>query len=125
MNIQSHGGLLVDEGTNSAIGYLYDFQGKGVFSPSGKLEVTKEAADTHNACLAQAEIAGLDKAEVGQCGTLYWSNTKGVTTWTGVKVADYTLNERQTVLTFKRPNGHTFRGRLQKDADCFNFKRIA
>lgn len=127
MPIENDGGLLINNnnGAKSVVGYLFDFAGQGVFSPDGKVSVTKEQADTHNACLAAAEIMGLDKAEIGQSGTLYWNRDKGVTTWTGVKVADYTLSAGQTVLTFRRPNGHTFRGKLQRDADCFNFRRIS
>lgn len=119
-------GLIVDNETTppQCCGYLMDFAGRGVYSPDGKVEFTKEQADTHNATLAQSEILGLDQAEVGQYGTLYWSSTKGITTWTGVKVAVYTMSCKQTTLTFKRPNGHVFRGRIRKDAGCFNFRRV-
>jgi hypothetical protein len=123
MKLENIGSLITIAETNTCLGYLLDFAGRGVFSPDGKVEITKEQADTHNRLLAEAEIAGLDRCEIGQWGTFYWSPQKGVTTWTGVKVANYTLNQSQTVLTFRRGE-KVFRGRLKKDADCFNFKRI-
>jgi hypothetical protein len=57
------------------------------------------------------------------CGTLYWNRDKGVTTFIGTKIADYTLNPKQTHITFRR-NGKVFTGRLQRHAQCFNFRRI-
>lgn len=121
----TEGGLIVDKERNECCGYLMNFQGHGVYSPDGKQPFTKEQADAHNKALSQGELIGLDKAEVGQCGTFYWSPEKGVTTWTGELVARGFEIRGKTTLTFRRPNGHVFRGRIQKDADCFNFKRIA
>ena len=125
MNLQNHSGLWVDEDTGACLGYLFDFREKGVFSPDGKVEITKEQADTHNRLLAEGEIKGLDEnCAVGQRGTFYFHSLKGVHTWTGVEVAKRdNCRVRGQVITFTR-NGKTFRGRLQKDADCFNFKRI-
>jgi hypothetical protein len=101
---------------------LFNFREHGVFSPDGKIDVSVEDADKHNQLLSQAEIAGLDQnCQVGQGGTFY--NIHGyVGTFTGTTVA--TAQIRGNSITFYR-NGKTFRGRLQKDADCFNFKRIA
>lgn len=112
------------DGKETCLGYLLSFDSKGVFSPNGKVEITPEEAEAHNKALSQGEIDGLDNnCEVGMRGTLYWSPKKGVTTFIGTKVADYTLNPKQTHITFRR-NGKLFTGRVQKDAECFNFKRI-
>jgi hypothetical protein len=124
MNLKNHNGLWVDEDTGACVGYLFDFTGKGVFSPDGKVEISPEDANKHNELLAQGEIKGLDEnCAIGQRGTFYYNSTKGVHTWTGVEVAPR-VNCRVVgkSITFTR-NGKTYRGRLQKDADCFNFRR--
>lgn len=131
MEIVNEGGLLVQvhDGSRQCVGYIFNFQGHGAFAPDGKItisgrEITQSEIDTHNRCLSEGEIKGLDEnCQVGQGGTFYFSPKKGITTWVGVKVADYTLNAQQSVVTFRRA-GKRYRGRLQKDADCFNFKRI-
>jgi len=120
--ITNNHGLLVNDGT--LVGYLFNFQGHGIFSPDGKVEVTAEQVDTHNRLLADAEIKGLDdNCQVGQRGTFYY--VKGqVTTFTGNVVASPSLvRVNGKSITFQRGT-RLFRGTLQKDADCFNFKRI-
>jgi hypothetical protein len=111
-----------------ALGYLFDFTGRGVYDANyGKVEVSPEHAKAHNTALDEAQLEGLDKnCEVGQRGTFYYVNReKGVTTWMGTVVAEPRRVEvNGNSLTFRR-NGKTYRGRLQKDADCFNFKRVA
>jgi hypothetical protein len=110
------------DGQDVCLGYLFDFSGHGHFSPDGKVEITAEDAKAHNAALDAAELEGLDKnCEIGQRGTFYL--IKGnVQTWIGTLVAAARVNG--TSVTFSR-KGKTYRGRTQKDADCFNFKRIA
>jgi hypothetical protein len=126
MKMRNDNGLLVidqPDGKAQCVGCLFDFTGHGIFSPDGKVEISKDEADIHNRLLAEGEIDGLDQnCAIGQGGTFYWSPARGVTTWTGVKVADYTINGRS--LTFRRA-GKVYRGRIQKDADCFNFRRVA
>ena len=65
-------GLIVDPSTDppTCYGYLFDFSGKGIFSPNGKVQVTKEEAETHNLLLAEAEWSGMLKH--GR-GTIYLS----------------------------------------------------
>lgn len=116
------------EGRDVCLGYLVDFTGKGVFDPTfGRVEVTKERADIHNKLLDEALIAGLDTGcEVGQWGTFYFGTVDGkpaVTTFMGVCVTT-DVRKAGSVITFKR-HGKTYRGREQKDADCFNFKRVS
>lgn len=124
-------GLLVSGGM--VCGYIFNFGDHGAFAAGEKVQLrngvvrdlTPEEIDTHNRLLGEAEIAGLDKCEVGQWGTLYYSIGKGVTTWTGLVVSNQvhiTLGGKG--ITFIR-NGRKYRGKLQKDADCFNFKRIS
>lgn len=125
MQIIDNGGLLIqqnDQGEQSALGYLFDFSGRGVYSPDGKIEISKERADAHNAALAQAEIEGLNQCQIGQRGTFYYVNGR-VQTWTGALVSSR-VSVVGNVISF-RFGGKLFRGRLQKDADCFNFKRVA
>lgn len=132
MEIINDNGLLVqvEDGNRQCVGCIFNFQGHGMFAPDGKItisgrELTQSEIDTHNKTLSEGEIKGLDdNCQIGQRGTFYLSPKIGITTWMGVKVADYTLNPQQTVVTFSRA-GKTYRGRLQKDGDCFNFKRIA
>lgn len=122
MKITNDQGLLVCE-DGTCLGYLFNFNGHGVFSPDGKVEITPEQAETHNRVLAQAEIKGLDEnCEIGQCGTFYYVNGK-VSTFTGEVVSTSVLRKGKS-LTFYR-NGKAYRGILRKDADCFNFKRVS
>ena len=125
MTIRNDGGLLIDEGRGCCVGFLFNFEGHGIFSPDGRVEaITPEQAETHNKLLSEALITGLDtNCEVGQGGTFYYSPTKGVTTWVGTLVSNNVTVHGQSI-KFSR-NGKRFRGRLRKDADCFNFRRIA
>ena len=131
MKFENIGGLITfkdDKGVHRYLGYLFNFNGHGVFDPTlGKVEVTPEEIDKHNALLANAEIEGLDKnCQVGQGGSFYLTPSKPykVTTFTGELVSDQIeISEKGFGITFKR-NGKVFRGRLQKDADVFNFRRV-
>ncbi len=122
MNIQNHGGLLIDADTNSALGYLMEFPGHGVYSPSGKVEVPPVDVDIHNRTLSAAEIKGLDACQVGQYGSFYYTEGK-VKTWVGELVSADVSVQGQTI-TFKRL-GRTYRGRLAKDSSFFNFRRVS
>jgi len=112
------------DGKETCLGYLMDFQGKGIYSPDGRIEITSEHAKAHNDALSKAELEGLDaNCQIGQGGTFYYDAHKNqVSTFMGAVVATY-VRVRGQVITFKR-NSKTYRGRLQKDADCFNFRRI-
>jgi len=126
MKFDNLGSLItyMQDGVEYCLGDLMHFQERGVFDPTlGLVDITPEDAQTHNRLLDEARIAGLDKnCEVGQGGTFYWSPERGVTTFIGTKVADFKL--RGKVITFSRA-GKTYRGRTQKDAECFNFRRVA
>lgn len=136
--MQNNQGLLVtDDG--HAVGYLMDFTGHGIYSPDGQVQVTADEAKQHNALLDEGMLLGLAKCQVGQYGTFYLTRKYGtlcgqptkqwdVTTFLGTVVAS-AVRVRGDVVTFryKLADGTwgTFRGRRQKDADCFNFRRIA
>jgi hypothetical protein len=147
MNLTNDRGLFIDAGSNRPLGYLFSLEDKGIFSPDGQVLITKEQAETHNRLLTQAEIEGLDNCKIGQRGTLYYkgsrnysNNIGSVTTWTGEIVAGIPnapvfvkVSPKQrwspklgphriTSIIFWR-KGMRFSGRLQADADCFNFKR--
>lgn len=122
MKLKNDNGLWLDEESGHLIGYLFDFTGKGVYSPDGKVEITPEQAKIHNDLLSQGEIKGLDEnCKVGMYGTFYYIRRQVQTFMGTIVSADVSVKGNS--ITFKR-NGRTFRGRLQKDADCFNFKRI-
>ena len=115
--------LIVENGC--VLGYILTFEDKS-FSPNGVVHISPEAAAAHNAALAQAEIDGLDtNCEVGQYGAFYLNRKrKEIKTFTGQIVApSQNVRIHGQVITFTRKN-KTFRGRLMKDADCFNFRRI-
>ena len=119
-----HGLIMLDD-THCA-GYLFDFGGHDIFSPDGRVEVTKEQVEEHNRLLSEAELLGLDQnCQVGQHGTFYLRKEPvlSVITWMGVLVSDRVVVHGQTI-TFKR-DGKAYRGRLRKDADCFNFRRVS
>jgi hypothetical protein len=130
-----------EDGEDRCLGCLFHSEQHGTFDPTfGKVDVTKEQADIHNRLLDEAMLDGLDKnCEVGQGGTLYFKpGTNGtpldkrgphfvahcnqVTTWGGTVVST-NVEKKGNSITFKRA-GKTYRGRLQRDADCFNFKRV-
>jgi hypothetical protein len=68
-------------------------------------------------------LVGLDeKCEVGQGGTFY-TDGKRVTTFLGTVVSEDTSRTGQS-LTFRR-SGKVFRGRMSKEHDMFNFRRVA
>jgi len=109
-------------GQEQCVGYLFNFDGHGFFSPDGKVEVTKEELTTHNQALATAEVQVLDHCVIGQWGTFYLIKNQ-VQTFTGLLVSDsVTINGASIIFT---RNGKTFKGRLQKEADCFNFRRVS
>ena len=105
-----------------------EFAGKGVYdSTHGKVDVTPDEAKKHNDIYSTAELKGLDEnCEVGMSGTFYFSKPMNqVSTWAGVMVSDKVhLSPSGKGITFLR-NGRQYRGILQKEADCFNFKRVS
>lgn len=118
-----------EHGTDQCLGHLMEFKGHGVYEPNlGKVDVSSEHAAAHNQALDQALIDGLSGCEVGQGGFFYFSPTHGtrsgqVTTFTGLLVSE-DVTVRGQVITFRR-DGKTYRGRLTKDADSFNFRRVS
>jgi len=125
--LESNGGMLTykDDGVDRCLGYLMDFKEHGVHDANfGKVDVTPEAPEKHNQVLDEAMLKGLDeRCEIGMGGTFYWSGEK-VTTFLGTVVADRAITVRNRSITFTR-NGKSYRGRLPKDGNAFNFRRIA
>jgi hypothetical protein len=118
------------DGSDVCLGYLMDFSGHGVYDAGlGKVNVSSEDAKRHNELLDGAMLDGLDiNCPVGSGGRFYAS--KDITgrdiveTFLGtmVSAASHTTVNGNSI-TFQR-HGMTFRGRLQKNAQCFNFRRI-
>ena len=129
MQLNNLGSLITydDDGSERCLGHLMEFQGRGVYEPNfGKVDVSPEDAKTHNRLLDEALIAGLDeRCEVGYGGTFYLGTIDGrkaVTTFSGNCITtDVTVTGKS--ITFRR-HGKVYRGRVQKEADCFNFRRI-
>jgi hypothetical protein len=117
----------VREGETCVLGYLMDFQDKGVFSPDGKVEVTPDECRIHNAALEKAELEGLDKnCKVGMTGALYLierDKRPTVQTFLGTVVSDDVTIKRGKV-SFTR-KGMCFTGRVDSESDLFRFKRTA
>lgn len=111
-----------DDGAETCLGDLAYFEGHGVYDPTwGRLDVTREEAEAHNAALDAALLEGLDKScQVGQGGYAYLAGER-VTTFVGTVVSE-DVTVRGTSVTFRR-RGRTYRGRLGKDRSCFNFRR--
>lgn len=107
-----------------SVGYLFNFKEKGVFAPTGKVDVTPDEALAHNEALDKALIEGLDNnCEIGQGGMFYFKLPDIVHAWNGTFVASAKRIGIGKDIKFER-KGKVFRGRLQKDADCFNFRRV-
>lgn len=112
------------------VGYLFLHEGVA-YSPGGcHGQLTKDEVDAHNAALSQAEIAGLEKCEIGQCGTFYAKlvpfGKANVSTWIGEHISTGHVEGRTITFHRRMADGTMgcFRGRLRKDSDAFYFKRI-
>jgi hypothetical protein len=131
--IENRGSLLTYKdrsGRDCCLNYLFYAPGMGVYDPSiGKVEVTKEEADTHNRLLSEALIAGLETCEIGQCGTFYRraSNTPSrieVTTWTGEVVGTAIRETGASRFRLTRRSGRVFEVTTHKDSDMVTLTRI-
>lgn len=123
--LENIGSLITIKGTKTCLGPLMVFTPEMVFDASyGKVPVTKDEADAHNTAFDKAIIQGLDEnCQIGQSGTFYYDEKKKtVKTFIGTLVSE-NVRRSGNVVTFFR-NNKAFRGRVQKDADCVNFKRI-
>jgi len=127
-DLESIGSLITIKGTDACLGDLMYFDGHGTYDPDhGLVPVSKEEADTHNKLLDEARLDGLDRnCEVGQGSFFYFTGKapdRKVTTFVGTVVSTDVRVNRQSI-TFVR-KGKTFRGRLSKNFDSFNFRRVA
>jgi len=127
MKIESDNGLLVydDNGETRCLGYLFNFSGHGVFDAyHGRVEISPDDVDRHNSLLDENLLRGLDQScRVGQGGTFYWSDKPLlVKTFLGTPVSDRVEKTGRSITFYRK--GMTFRGREQRDADCFNFRRV-
>jgi len=122
--LEHFGSLITIKGRNQCLGDLLYFAGHGTFDPTyGKVPVPVDEVKLHNDALDKALVEGLDRnCKVGQGGFFYYHGGK-VVSFAGLVVStDIAISGK--AITFRR-DGKTFRGRLNKDADAFNFKRIA
>lgn len=125
----NNAGLLMVPETNQCLGFLLDAgQGRGIYDVAhGHIQCSAEEAAAHNKVLSAAYLKGLDlSCEVGQGATFYYARQSGqVTTWHGDIVANGTPGCRYRESVYFTRGGKKFRGRVQKDADCVFFKRVA
>jgi hypothetical protein len=113
----------MDGGIERCFGYLFSVDGRGIFSPDGRIEVTEEEAKVHNRLLSNAEVEGLDKCGIGQGCMFYFSGSKrSISTWVGDVVSGL-LTIRGKVVTFWRCR-RMFRGIIRKNEDCIFVKRV-
>lgn len=136
--MRNNNGLLIND-DGSAVGYLIDFAGRGIYSPDGKTDVSAEDAKRHNELLDKGLLDGLARCQIGQYGTFYLKRTQErtgilagargwlVTTWLGTLVSERVRTNGNSI-TFLYPMADgtwgRFQGRMRKDADCFNFRRV-
>ena len=116
-----------DGDKEQCLGYLMYFEGHGVYEPTfGRVDVTSQEADAHNAALSKAEIEGLDaNCRVGMGGAFYLGESGGglvVRTFIGTLVTEDVTTRGRTIV-FRR-GGMTFKGR-RRDDDLLFFKRVA
>ena len=130
MTFENIGSLITykDGEHDRCLGYLMNFQDHGIYDASlGKVEVTPQQAETHNRLLDDALLKGLDdNCQLGQHGMFYVSKHQGrtaVKTFLGAVVSDDVLVNGQS-LSFRR-KGKTFRGRLSRQHDLLQFRRVA
>ena len=117
--ITNDNGLLFQEGR--PLGHIWVSKEYGTFAPDGSV-ISREAAEVHNRLLDEMLVKGLEETcEVGQGGFLYYVGGR-VTTWTGSLISN-NVRVRGQIITFSLAN-KVFRGRLRKDADAFNFRRV-
>jgi hypothetical protein len=109
------------------LGYLLFFKDHGVYEPHlGRVDITPQEAEAHNAALSQAEIEGLDKnCQIGMGGMFYLGTPGGkpiLRTFVGAVVTEDVAVKGRSV-TFNR-KGMTFKGRKRNDEMLF-FERVA
>jgi hypothetical protein len=143
LELENLGSLITIKGTDSCLGYLMWFDGKGIYCPSNgevsRFGVTKEHADAHNKALDEALLRGLDEnCQIGQRGTFYLTvgpnKLSRVTTFCGTLVSDRVSVRKTTqfhrrlgtyrhTVTFHR-GGKVYRGSTNGFNQLLNFKRI-
>lgn len=124
--LENLGSLITVKGTNECLGDLMHFAGHGVYDPThGLVPVTKEQAYIHNKLLDEARLKGMDEnCKIGQGSYAYYHPDSGVKTFCGSLIAPRTnCSVSGQSITFTRA-GKTYRGRLRKESDNFNFRRI-
>lgn len=135
--IESDNGLLRDR--DRIVSYLVAHNGV-VFSPDGRLQgVTPEQIEAHNEALDKLLIAQLDASRIGDRGTLYVRDGICVLNNAGIKTYQYRVQtwlgetvalavSSNTSITFRRTLADgtrgVFRGRLRKDGNAFNYRRV-
>jgi hypothetical protein len=123
-----------EDGKTYCLGYLMHFNEKGTFDATyGKLEISKEHAEAHNAAYEKGEIEGLDaQCEIGQGATFYVNEDKrplSVKTFLGTQLNEGKLRTKKptrgkgVIITFDR-KGRTFEGRFKREeGDAVFFAR--
>ena len=113
------------EDMDFSLGYLMDFGGHGIQSVYGLVQgYTHEDVELHNKTYEAALMDGLDNlCSVGQWGSFYLDGLN-VVTFLGQIVGLAQIKGKK--LTFTRPNGHVFEGKVPnpEEETIFEFERI-
>jgi hypothetical protein len=89
----------------------------------GKLPISKEEGEIHNATLSQVQIDALDRFEIGDKTKFYYAPPDTLVTYVGEQVTQAAL-VKVGILTFER-NGRKFQGKLvNRDQDIVEVVRI-
>jgi len=103
------------------IGYIFQFTGHGAFAPHGRVEMTPDQIEAHNAQLERQELAAW--AEKPTTFNAYVSTDSSVTTWRGTKLGHivyrscyrHNFGIRFEAITVRGNNGAIYHGRYSMD----------
>lgn len=137
-DLEGFGSLLTLKGEQTCLGDLWHVDSipdeKGVehkdvtFDPThGRVPVSKEESQAHNAALDSAKVEGLDnQCKVGEGGNFYITRLDGhwkITTFVGTVIADEKDIDIMGLAVTVRRKGRVFCGRRNTSDDCIFLKR--
>lgn len=130
--LENIGSLIALKGGKFCLGYLLFSEAHGCYDAThGKIPVTKEEADQHNAAFDKAMVDGLASCPVGRGGCFYYNAAKRcVQTWLGTLIAEganITTTTRKVCFRYRHSDGSwmSFSGfKKQVSDDIFFTRRV-